>query len=63
MVMKQQYEDEIVRLRRQLGSHPLKGDPDSRGGGRVSGAKLLVLEVHIYVDRAALEWRLQKRRR
>lgn len=41
MVMKQQYEDEIVRLRRQLDSHPLKGDPDSRGV--VSEAKLMVL--------------------
>lgn len=37
MVMKQQYEDEIVRLRRQLDSHPLKGDPDSRGGGVRNG--------------------------
>ncbi|CAN0389926.1 unnamed protein product, partial [Ectocarpus sp. 12 AP-2014] len=36
MVMKQQYEDEIVRLRHQLeSSHPLKSDPDSRGGGAV----------------------------
>ncbi|CAM9897950.1 unnamed protein product, partial [Hapterophycus canaliculatus] len=33
MLMKQQYEDEIVRLRRQLDAHPLKGDPDGRGGG------------------------------
>lgn len=34
MVMKQQYEDEIVRLRRQVDSHshPPKGDPDSGGG-------------------------------
>lgn len=37
MVMKQQYEDEIVRLRRQLDSHPLKGDPDSRGGVSAAG--------------------------
>lgn len=37
MLMKQQYEDEIVRLRRQLESHPLKSDPDSRGG--VSGTR------------------------
>lgn len=37
MLMKQQYEDEIVRLRRQLDTHPLKGDPDGRGGVRSSG--------------------------
>lgn len=35
IVMKQQYEDEIVRLRHKLDIHPLsKGDPDGRGGVR-----------------------------
>lgn len=35
MVMKQQYEDEIVILRLKLDSHPnLQGDPDVRGGVR-----------------------------
>lgn len=44
IVMKQQYEDEIVRLRHKLDIHPLsKGDPDGRGGVRGPSTSLFFI--------------------
>lgn len=50
IVMKQQYEDEIVRLRHKLDIHPLsKGDPDGRGGVRVQETLQMSLEGVLFL--------------